>query len=127
MMQTNSREKNVTLPDSPPDQTVAWGLLALAGCFEIAWAVGLKYTYGFTRVLPSFLTLAAMGLSFLFLSQALKIIPLGTAYAVWTGIGAVGTVLLGIVLFQEPANPLRILCILLIVCGMVGLKTFGSG
>lgn len=100
----------------------AWLLLFLAGVFEIVWAVGLKATSGFTRFWPSLGTVAAMIVSFFFLSQALKTIPLGTAYAVWTGIGAVGTVVLGMIFFSEPREVARIVCLLLIICGIVGLK-----
>ncbi len=101
---------------------MAWTYLTIAGVFEVVWAIGLKYTEGFTRLLPSIGTVGAMALSFLFLSIALKTIPVGTAYAVWTGIGAVGTAALGIFLFGESRDLLRILCILIIVGGIVGLK-----
>ena len=101
---------------------MAWLYLIIAGIFEVVWAVGLKYTEGFSKLLPSAVTLTAMVVSFAFLSQALKTIPVGTGYAVWTGIGAVGTAILGIVLFQEPREFARILCILLIVAGIIGLK-----
>ncbi|MCZ6780986.1 MAG: quaternary ammonium compound efflux SMR transporter SugE [Nitrospirae bacterium] len=101
---------------------MAWTYLTIAGVFEVVWAIGLKYTEGFTRLLPSIGTVGAMALSFLFLAIALKTIPVGTAYAVWTGIGAVGTVALGIFLFGESRDPIRILCILIIVGGIVGLK-----
>jgi quaternary ammonium compound-resistance protein SugE len=101
---------------------LSWLYLALAGLLEIVWAVGLKYTEGFTRLWPSVLTLAAMIASVWFLALALKTIPVGTGYAVWTGIGAVGTAILGIVLFAEPATALRLLCIGLIVAGILGLK-----
>ena len=99
-----------------------WLLLLLAGLFEVAWAIGLKYTDGFSRPLPTLLTLIAMAVSVLLLAIAVKQLPLGTAYAVWTGIGAVGTALLGIWLFGEPATAGRLVSILLIVCGIVGLK-----
>lgn len=101
---------------------LAWAALVVAGLFEVAWAIGLKYTDGWTRLGPSLATLAAMALSFYFLSLALKALPIGTAYAVWTGIGAVGTALLGIVLLAEPATAVRFACIGLIVAGIVGLK-----
>jgi quaternary ammonium compound-resistance protein SugE len=101
---------------------MAWFFLAVAGVFEIIWAIGLKYSNGFTRFWPSALTLTAMLFSFGFLSQALRTIPVGTGYAVWTGIGAVGTAILGIILFAEPATWARIGCILLIVSGILGLK-----
>jgi quaternary ammonium compound-resistance protein SugE len=101
---------------------MAWLYLLIAGLFEVAWAIGLKYTEGFTRLIPSVWTIGSMAVSFLFLSLALKTLPVGTAYAVWTGIGAVGVAILGIVLFAEPANALRLGCIGLIVGGIVGLK-----
>ena len=101
---------------------MAWIYLIIAGLFEVAWAIGLKYTEGFSRLFPSLWTLASMAISFLLLSLALKTLPVGTAYAVWTGIGAVGTALLGIYLFSEPAAALRLACIGLIVAGIVGLK-----
>jgi len=99
-----------------------WTVLVLAGLFEIAWAIGLKYTEGFTRLVPSVLTAGAMVASIVLLAIATKKLPLGTAYAVWTGIGAVGAVTLGIVLFGESAQPLRLLCVGLIVAGIIGLK-----
>ena len=101
---------------------MAWVLLVIAGLFEIGWAIGLKYTEGFTRVLPSIGTVAAMVISIVLLGLAMRSLPVGTAYAVWTGIGAVGTVLLGIMLFNEPATAARIACIALIVSGILGLK-----
>jgi quaternary ammonium compound-resistance protein SugE len=101
-----------------------WVYLTLAGLCEIGWAIGLKYTDGFRRLGPSLWTIALMLLSFSILAQAMKTLPVGTAYAVWTGIGAVGTAILGIVLFHEPRDPMRIGCIVLIVCGIVGLKFF---
>ena len=102
-----------------------WLLLLLAGLFEVAWAIGLKYTDGFSRPLPTLLILSAMGVSVLLLAMAVKQLPLGTAYAVWTGIGAVGTVLMGIWLFNEPATLARVLCLLLIIGGILGLKLIG--
>jgi len=102
-----------------------WLLLLLAGLFEVAWAIGLKYTDGFSRPLPTLLTLIAMAVSVLLLAMAVKQLPLGTAYAVWTGIGAVGTVLMGIWLFNEPATLARVLCLLLIIGGILGLKLIG--
>jgi len=101
---------------------MSWVFLLIAGVFEIVWAIGLKYTDGFTRLWPSVGTIVAMGVSFLFLSYALKVIPIGTAYAVWTGIGAVGVAILGMVLFGESRNAFRLLCILVIVGGIAGLK-----
>ncbi|MEA2971373.1 MAG: quaternary ammonium compound-resistance protein SugE [Alphaproteobacteria bacterium] len=101
---------------------MAWIYLTVAGLFEIGWAIGLKYTDGFTRLLPSLWTLASMILSIVLLGLALRTLPVGTAYAVWTGIGAVGTAALGIYLFAEPATAARLLCIGLILSGIVGLK-----
>jgi quaternary ammonium compound-resistance protein SugE len=105
---------------------MAWTLLVLAGLFEVGWAVGLKYTDGLTRPLPTALTVLAMVVSLALLGLALRTLPLGTAYAVWTGIGTVGTALLGIALFGEPAAALRLLCIGLIVAGIAGLKLAGT-
>lgn len=99
-----------------------WILLVLAGLLEVGWAIGLKYTEGFTRLWPSVATIAAMGISLVLLGTAMKSLPVGTAYAVWVGIGAVGTVILGIVLFDEPLNALRAGSVALIVAGLVGLK-----
>ncbi len=104
---------------------MAWLTLFIAGLLEVGWAIGLKYTYGFTRLWPSVATAIAMILSFILLAQALKTLPIGTAYAVWTGIGTVGTALLGIALFSEPLEALRLGCILLIVVGIVGLRLLG--
>jgi quaternary ammonium compound-resistance protein SugE len=101
---------------------MAWLYLGIAGLFEVVWAIGLKYTNGFTRFWPSIWTLAGMIASIGFLAQALKTIPLGTGYAVWTGIGAVGTAILGIVLFGESKDPLRLAFMLIIVAGIVGLR-----
>ena len=99
-----------------------WAMLAVAGLFEVAWAVGLKYTEGFSRWWPSVGTALAMVVSVVLLALAMRTLPVGTAYAVWTGIGAVGTGLLGIALFGEPATFARLGCIALIVAGIVGLK-----
>jgi quaternary ammonium compound-resistance protein SugE len=101
---------------------MAWLLLLIAGLLEIGWAVGLKYTEGFTRLVPSVLTLISMAASVGMLGLALKTLPIGTAYAVWTGIGAVGTAILGIALFGDPVGIARLACIGLIVAGIVGLK-----
>ncbi|AYG66352.1 MULTISPECIES: quaternary ammonium compound efflux SMR transporter SugE [unclassified Rhizobium] len=101
---------------------MAWFLLFLAGLFEIGWAVGLKYTDGFTRPMPTVLTVISMIISVVLLGLAVKTLPMGTAYAVWTGIGTVGTVLLGIWLLGDPATFVRLLCIGLIVAGIAGLK-----
>ena len=105
---------------------MAWIYLFIAGLFEIGWAVGLKYTDGFTRLWPSVVTIVTMILSFYFLSSAVKSIPIGTAYAIWTGIGAVGTAILGIILFDESKEFIRIIFIMLIVVGIVGLKFFSK-
>jgi quaternary ammonium compound-resistance protein SugE len=105
---------------------MAWIYLIIAGLFEIGWAVGLKYTEGFTKLWPSVITIVTMILSFYFLSSAIKTIPIGTAYAIWTGIGAVGTAILGIILFGESKEFIRIFFILLIVIGIVGLKFFSK-
>ena len=101
---------------------MSWFILFLAGVFEIGWAIGLKYTEGFTRLWPTVSTVAAMVVSIGLLGLALRTLPIGTAYAIWTGIGAVGTVVLGIVLFGESAALSRLLCVALIVAGIVGLK-----
>lgn len=101
---------------------MAWIYLLAAGLFECGWAIGLKYTDGFTRLAPSVLTVGAMAISLWLLSIAMKTIPVGTAYPVWTGIGAVGVALLGMALFGESRELLRILCLLLVVSGIVGLK-----
>lgn len=101
---------------------MAWTYLFFAGLFEIGWAIGLKYTHGFSRLVPTALTVASMAVSLGLLSLALKSLPLGTAYAIWTGIGTIGTAILGIILFGEPATALRLACIGLIVAGIVGLK-----
>lgn len=101
---------------------MAWFTLLLAGLLEIGWAIGLKYTDGFTRFWPSVATLSSMLVSLLLLASALRSLPLGTAYAIWTGIGAVGTVTLGIILFGEPATLGRLICVGLIVTGIAGLK-----
>jgi quaternary ammonium compound-resistance protein SugE len=101
---------------------MAWAMLFVAGLMEVGWAIGLKYTEGFSRLLPSILTLACMAGSIILLGVAVKTLPIGTAYAVWTGIGAVGTAILGIALFGEPATAARLACIGLIVAGIIGLK-----
>ena len=104
------------------EERLAWGLLVVAGLLEVCWAIGLKYTEGFTRVLPSVLTVGAMVLSVVLLGIAMKSLPVGTSYAVWVGVGAVGTAVLGIVLFGEPATVGRLVSLGLIVAGIVGLK-----
>jgi quaternary ammonium compound-resistance protein SugE len=103
-----------------------WIYLVLAGLFEIGWAIGLKYTEGFSRLWPTVGTVAAMTASIVLLALAVKTLPIGTAYAVWTGIGAVGAVILGIVLFGDPATPARLLCVALIFAGIIGLKLTGG-
>ena len=101
---------------------MAWSILFVAGLLEVSWAIGLKYTEGFSKLVPSVLTLGAMAGSIILLGLALKTLPIGTAYAVWTGIGAVGTAILGIALFGEPATAARLASIGLIDAGIVGLK-----
>jgi quaternary ammonium compound-resistance protein SugE len=101
---------------------MAWTLLIIAGILEIGWAIGMKYTEGFTRLWPSVWTIAAMVLSVYLLAVAVKTLPIGTSYAVWTGIGAAGTAILGIILLSEPATITRLACIGLIVAGIAGLK-----
>ncbi|MEW8689922.1 MAG: quaternary ammonium compound efflux SMR transporter SugE [Candidatus Thiodiazotropha endolucinida] len=105
---------------------MAWIYLVVAGLFECGWAIGLKYTEGFTKPVPSLLTISAMAISFWLLSVAMKTIPVGTAYAVWTGIGAVGVAVLGMVMLGESRDILRIVSLLLIVSGIVGLKLISS-
>lgn len=105
---------------------MSWIYLFIAGLFEIGWAIGLKYTNGFTKLWPSIFTIATMIFSFYFLSSAVKTIPIGTAYAIWTGIGAVGTAVLGIILFGESKDFVKLFFILLIVIGIIGLKIFSS-
>ena len=101
---------------------MAWGILLLAGLLEVGWAVGLKYSAGFTRFWPAVGTAVALVGSMALLGVALRTLPLGTAYAAWTGIGTIGTAILGMVLFQEPASAIRLACVALIVAGIVGLK-----
>lgn len=104
---------------------MTWVILFIAGLFEIGWAIGLKYTEGFTRPLPTIFTLASMAISVVLLGIALKTLPVGTGYAVWTGIGTIGTAILGMILFGDPATALRIACIGLILAGIIGLKLVG--
>lgn len=106
---------------------MAWFLLLIAGVLEIGWAVGLKYTDGFTRLVPSVLTVLGMAISLALLGLAVRSLPIGTAYAVWTGIGTIGSALLGIVLFGEPASAARLGCIALILGGILGLKLITPG
>ncbi|KQT34006.1 MULTISPECIES: quaternary ammonium compound efflux SMR transporter SugE [unclassified Methylophilus] len=101
---------------------MTWLILIVAGLFETAWAIGLKYTDGFSRFWPSLWTIVAMVISVWLLGLCVKTLPVGTAYAIWVGIGAVGTVILGILLFNEPVSALRIISLLLIIAGMIGLK-----
>jgi quaternary ammonium compound-resistance protein SugE len=101
---------------------MAWVYLMIAGIFEAVWAIALKYTMGFTRFVPSVITFAGMVISFYFLSLATKVLPIGTAYAVWTGIGAFSTVIIGMVFLNEPVNASRIIFLLLILVGLIGLK-----
>ena len=106
---------------------MAWIYLFIAGLFEVGWAIGLKYTEGFTRLVPSIWTAASMAVSVYLLAKALNTISVGTGYAVWTGIGAVGTAILGMILFDEPRTLIRLGWIMLIVLGIVGLKLFSTG
>ena len=106
---------------------MAWGILFLAGLLEIGWAVGLKYTAGFTKLWPTVGTAVALVGSMVLLGLAVRTLPLGTAYAVWTGIGTIGTAILGIMLFGEPASAMRMACFALIVAGIVGLKLASAG
>lgn len=101
---------------------MAWIYLLIAGVFEVVWAMGLKYSQGFTKLYPSLITLAGMVISFYLLSLATKSLPIGTAYAIWTGIGALGAVIAGIFLFNEPVNILRVIFLCLILTGILGLK-----
>ena len=101
---------------------MSWIILVIAGLLEVVWAVGLKYTHGFSRLMPSVITVTAMIVSMALLAWAMKSLPVGTAYAVWTGIGAVGAAITGIVLLGESANPMRLASLALIVLGIIGLK-----
>ena len=101
---------------------MSWFILIIAGVFEVGWAIGLKYTDGFTRLWPTVATVVSMAISLGLLGMAMKSLPVGTAYAVWVGVGAVGTVILGIVLLGEPTNPGRLVSVALIVAGIIGLK-----
>ncbi|MFN8361575.1 MAG: quaternary ammonium compound efflux SMR transporter SugE [Candidatus Kapaibacterium sp.] len=101
---------------------MAWFILIIAGLLEVGWAIGLKYSEGFSKPIPSILTVIGMILSFYLLSISLKTLPVGTAYSIWTGIGAIGTAILGMVLFHEPRDMARLVCMLLIVAGILGLK-----
>jgi quaternary ammonium compound-resistance protein SugE len=110
-----------------PTTSVAWLLLVMAGVLEIVWALGLKYSDGFTRPLPSVVVLVAAAASFWLLALAMRVLPAGTAYAVWVGIGAAGTALFGMALLGEPAGAARLACIVLIVAGVLGLKLLSGG
>ncbi|MBW6391772.1 quaternary ammonium compound efflux SMR transporter SugE [Billgrantia antri] len=101
---------------------MAWVILVVAGLLEVAWALGLKASHGFTRPLPSLFTILAMVASFYLLAQAMKVLPVGTAYAIWVGVGALGTVMLGILIYGDSASPLRLISLVLILAGLVGLK-----
>ncbi|NVB80467.1 MAG: quaternary ammonium compound efflux SMR transporter SugE [Kofleriaceae bacterium] len=101
---------------------MAWFLVVISGVLEVGWAIGLKYSHGFSRPLPSVLTVVGMLASFGLLSVAVRQLPIGTAYAMWVGIGAVGTALLGIAIFREPASAARLFCLVLVVAGIIGLK-----
>jgi quaternary ammonium compound-resistance protein SugE len=103
---------------------MAWFYLLIAGILEVVWAVGMKYSEGWTKLYPSIFTIVSMIIGFYFLSLSVKTLPLGTAYAVWTGIGTIGTVIFGIIFFKEPFDLIKAICILLIVAGIVGLKLF---
>ena len=106
--------------------STAWAILVVAGLPEIVWAISMKHSQGFTRLWPTLVTIGAAWCSFWLLGHAVKVLPIGTAYAAWTGFGAVGAALLGIMLFNEPATAARIACIVLIVAGIVGLKLLGA-
>jgi quaternary ammonium compound-resistance protein SugE len=106
---------------------MAWTYLFIAGVLEVAWAIGLKYTEGWTKLTPSIFTVIGMIASFYFLSLALRSLPVGTAYAVWTGIGAVGTAVLGMAIFGESRDLLKLLCLAMIIGGVVGLRFVGGG
>lgn len=105
---------------------MAWVMLLVAAMLEVGWAIGLKYTHGFTRLWPSVFTLTAMAVSMYLLAMAARTLPIGTAYAVWVGIGAVGTAILGMMLFNEPRDPARIACLALIIAGVLGLRLLDS-
>lgn len=106
---------------------MAWIYLIIAGIFEVIWAIGLKYTEGFTKLIPSVITGLGMAISFYFLSMAVKSLPIGTAYAIWTGIGAAGAVILGIILFGEPKSFMRLMFVGFILIGIIGLKATSGG
>ncbi len=123
-----TRRTRLGQDDAQNHMNTAWIWLGVAGLFEIAWSIGLKYTQGFTRLYPSIATLFALGISMFLLAKAAEKLPIGTAYAVWVGIGALGAAVLGIVLFQEPATPGRLFFLALLLISIVGLKfTAGGG
>src|SRR5690606_16210282 len=131
---TNAREDDLAAkgharddPASSGRGSMAWTLLFCAAMLEVGWAIGLKYTHGFTRLWPSVFTLIAMTASMYLLAVAARTLPIGTAYAVWVGIGAVGTAILGIVLFDEPRDAARLACLGLIVAGVLGLRLLDQG
>lgn len=103
---------------------MAWFYLFIAGILEVVWAVAMKYSEGWTKLYPSLFTLVSMGIGIYFLSLAIKSLPIGTAYAVWTGIGTIGTVIFGVIFFKEPMDVIKAVCILLILAGIVGLRIF---
>jgi quaternary ammonium compound-resistance protein SugE len=105
---------------------MAWLSILIAGLLEVAWAIGLKYSDGFKKPLPTVITIVLMIASFHFLAQGVRTIPVGTGYAVWTGIGAAGTAILGIILFHDPVTPARIVCLLMVIGGAIGLKMFSA-
>jgi len=106
---------------------MAWIYLLIAGILEVVWAVGMKYSEGWTKLYPSIFTFVSMIIGFYFLSLAVKTLPLGTAYAVWTGIGTIGTVIFGFIFFKDPMDIIKMVCILLILTGIVGLRLFHKG
>jgi len=114
--------RHLRLPAFPEVAVTGWLAVIAAGLFEIAWAFGLKYSDGLTRFWPTLATAVAILASFALMSFALRSLPFGTAYAIWTGIGAAGSIIVGMVIFSEPTDPIRIICLTLIVAGMVGLK-----
>jgi quaternary ammonium compound-resistance protein SugE len=122
----HSADTRLRYAPAMPDAMTAWLMLVLAGVFEIAWAYSLKQADGFTRFWPSLGTLVAIGLSFALMAVALRSIPFGTAYAVWCGIGVAGTAMVGIIALGEPTTSLRLICLVLIVTGIAGLKVTGS-
>ena len=120
--QKGERESRHPVKQSCADEKMDWIILVLAGLFEVGWAIGLKYTEGFTRLWPSLWTILAMLVSLWLLGIAMKSLPIGTAYSVWVGVGAAGTVILGIALFNEPVNAFRLVSVGLIIAGIVGLR-----